>query len=52
MTSSTRSLRDYLETAAEARKRGDLGAADAAETLALVTLRQILAAEPAKAVQP
>ncbi len=49
----TSEFRDYLEQAAEARRRGDLGAADAAETLALVALRAALVipdAQPAQAV--
>jgi hypothetical protein len=42
MTTSTRKLRDLLEAAAEARRRGDLAAADAAETAALLVLRAIV----------
>jgi hypothetical protein len=51
MISTTRALRDHLEIAAEARKRGDLALADAAETLALVALRQIIAAPAASSGQ-
>lgn len=51
MTTKSAELRDYMEAAAEARKRGDLGAADAAETLALLALRAMLA-DAGKAVQP
>lgn len=52
MTTSTRKLRDLLEAAAEARRRGDLAAADAAETAALLVLRVIvLPAGSGEAVQ-
>ena len=43
MTRNTRDLRDHLEAAAEARRRGDYAAADAAETAALILLRSMLA---------
>lgn len=42
MTPTTRALRDHLEEAAAARRRGDLAAADAAETAALLALRTII----------
>jgi|GEM_PF-2789124 len=38
MTSKSAELRDYMEAAAEARRRGDWAAADAAEMAALVLL--------------
>jgi hypothetical protein len=52
MTPITRALRDHLEEAAAARRRGDLAAADAAEILALLTLRSVLlSAQAGKAVR-
>jgi hypothetical protein len=51
MTSTTRALRAHLETAAEARRRGDLALADAAEVAALVALRALLAAPAAPSGQ-
>ena len=51
MTINTRDLRDHLEQAAEARRRGDLAAADAAETMALLILRSMLPAAAGKAVR-
>jgi hypothetical protein len=42
-----RALRDHLDEAAEARRRGDHAAADAAEVQALLTLRSILLPAPA-----
>jgi hypothetical protein len=50
MTLITRDLRDWLAQAAEARRRGDLAAAEAAETAALLTLRTILPAPVGKVV--
>jgi hypothetical protein len=41
LTAPTRAVRDHLESAAEARRRGDHGAADAAELAALILLRAI-----------
>jgi hypothetical protein len=41
MTPTTNALRDYLEAAAEARRRGDLAAAQCAETAALLVLRSM-----------
>jgi hypothetical protein len=42
MTTTPRILRDHLEAAAKARRRGDFAAAEAAETQALLVLRTIL----------
>lgn len=47
MTSTTTVLRNHLENAAEARRRGDYAAADCAETAALLALRSILLPAPA-----
>jgi hypothetical protein len=46
VTPTTRELRDHLEEAAAPRRRGDHGAADAAELAALILLRSILGAVP------
>jgi hypothetical protein len=51
MTSNTRTLRAHLEIAAAARRRGDLALVDAAETLALLALREIIAAPAAPSGQ-
>jgi hypothetical protein len=42
MTPTTRMLRNCLNEAAEARRRGDHSAADAAETAALLILRNLV----------
>lgn len=42
VTPTTNALRDYLEAAAEARRRGDLAAAECAETMALLLLRNLV----------
>ncbi|MGK7871447.1 hypothetical protein [Falsiroseomonas sp. E2-1-a20] len=49
MISTTRTLRDHLEAAADARRRGDLAAAEAAEILALVALHLMSRQRPAEA---
>jgi len=41
LTALTRVVRDHLESAADARRRGDHGAADAADLAALILLRAI-----------
>jgi hypothetical protein len=51
MPTKSAEWRDYMEQAAEARRRGDLALADAAEVAAVLLLRALFA-EPAKAVQP
>jgi hypothetical protein len=48
MTPLTRELRDHLQAAAEARRSGDVSAADAAELAALTCLRALLADTPAR----
>ncbi len=44
-------VRDMLEAAAEARRRGDIAAADAVEMQAVLALRAITAAAAAEARQ-
>ena len=46
VTPITSALRDHLEEAAAARRRGDLAAADAAETAALLVLRSMILPAP------
>jgi hypothetical protein len=46
MTPTTTVLRNHLENAAEARRRGDYAAAERAETAALLVLRSILLPAP------
>lgn len=48
MTMKTSKVRDLLEAAAEARRVGDLAAADAAEMAAVIYLRTVLAPPPAR----
>lgn len=53
MTPTTTVLRTHLESAAEARRRGDHAAADCAETAALLALRSILLpAQAGEVVRP
>lgn len=48
----TRRLLDLMEDAAEARRRGDLAAAEAAEVAAILALRPSLPAPAGGAVRP